>query len=134
MHDHTGEPRFYTDAMPMRRSTAGAGPAVRIFLLSKGVIDSERAVTARIVLKVIAGKAAGERHLQAAELHSDKTAAASGVILLIAKPTPSSPIARFGSARQLSQARLQYSWNAVPYAASTEANQAVERSKQLSGL
>ena len=75
----------------MKPSTAGAGPAVHFgqtkckYPQLERSINAERHISARLVFQIIAGEAAGERDFHLAENDPRETAAASGIIFLVAE-------------------------------------------------
>jgi hypothetical protein len=69
----------------------------------------ERHIAARFVFEIIAGEAAGERHLDGAQVRSDESSAAACVILLIAERAAFEPERKPRSEAAAERARLQYS-------------------------
>jgi len=108
---------WHTRLQAMKPSTAGAGPAVHFHqpVASRNLkrpIKPERNISTRLVFKIIAGKAAGERDLDGAEIHPRETAAASRSIFLVAQRAAFEP--QRGVNRSPSRTSDQYSWKAVP--------------------
>src|SRR5690606_7102060 len=58
--------------------------------------DSEPDIAARIVFEIVSGEATGERDLERAEIHADETAAAPGIIFLVAERTALQSQRQFG--------------------------------------
>ncbi len=66
-------------------STAGSGAGSALQPILEGAIDVERHIAARFVFEIIAGEAAGERHLDGAQVRPHESSAAARVVFLVAE-------------------------------------------------